>query len=121
MAVAVVINAPLVELERVTVKSSLGSMVVSPCTLTVITFEVSPATKLTVPEGKTPPTKSVALAGLLPEPVTAQLTLLAPVVLPARVTVKVKALPPLFPSVWMALVAAIAKVGDVAATWIRKA
>ena len=30
MAVAVVISAPLVELERVTVKSSLGSMVVSP-------------------------------------------------------------------------------------------
>jgi len=55
----------------------------------------------------------VALAALVPEPVTAQLTLLAPVVLTARVTVKVKALLPLFPSVWLALVAAIAKVGFV--------
>ena len=57
----------------------------------------------------------MALAALVPEPVTAQLTLLAPVVLTARVTVKVKALLPLFPSVWLALVAAIAKVGAVEA------
>ncbi|MFM5957229.1 MAG: hypothetical protein ACKOQ2_08695, partial [Dolichospermum sp.] len=73
----------------------------------------------TVVEGKTPPTKSLASAGLVPEPVTAQLTLLAPVVLTARVTVKVKALLPLFPSVWLALVAAIAKVGTATSSfWI---
>ncbi len=61
----------------------------------------------------------MALAALVPEPVTAQLTLLAPVVLTARVTVKVKALLPLFPSVWLALVAAIAKVGTATSSfWI---
>ncbi|GCA72860.1 hypothetical protein MiYa_04415 [Microcystis aeruginosa NIES-2519] len=99
VAVAVVIVAPLVALERVTVKFSFSSTVASPKTLTVITFEVSPAAKLTVPDGNNPPTKSVALAGLVPVPVTAQLTLLLPVVLTARVTVKVKALLPLLPSV----------------------
>jgi len=39
--------------------------------------------------------------------------------LTARVTVKVKALLPLFPSVWLALVAAIAKVGTATSSfWI---
>ncbi len=99
VAVAVVMVAPLVALERVTVKFSFGSNVVSPWTLTVITLLVSPGAKLTVPDGKTPPTKSVALAGKVPLLVTAQLTLLLPVVLAERVTVKVKALLPLLPSV----------------------
>ncbi|GCL48777.1 hypothetical protein NIES3804_03280 [Microcystis aeruginosa NIES-3804] len=99
VAVAVVMLAPLVGLERMTVKFSFGSNVVSPRTLTVITLLVSPGAKLTVPDGNNPPTKSAALAGLLPLLITAQLTLLLPVVLPERVTVKVKALLPLLPSV----------------------
>ena len=63
--------------------------------------------------GNTDPTKSVALAGMVPVPVTAPLTLLVPVVLTERVTVKVKALLPLLPSVWLARVAAMARVGTV--------
>ena len=98
VAVAVVIVAPLVGLERVTIKFSSGSTVVSPLTLTVITLEVSFAAKLTIPDGKVPP-KSVALAGLFAVPVTVQLTAFVPVVEPERVTVKVKALLPEFPSV----------------------
>ena len=46
--------------ESVTVKPSSGSTVVSPATLTVITFEVSPAAKLTLPLGSAPPAKSAA-------------------------------------------------------------
>ena len=92
------IVSPLVGLERVTVKFSSGSTVVSPLTLTVIILEVSLAAKVTIPDGKVPP-KSAASAGLLPVPVTAQLTLFVPVVKPDRVTVKVKALFPEFPSV----------------------
>ncbi|GCA72967.1 hypothetical protein MiYa_04522 [Microcystis aeruginosa NIES-2519] len=106
--------APLVGLERVTVKFSFGSTVVSPWTLTVITLLVSPGAKLTVPDGNNPPTKSAALAGLVPVPVTAQVMLLLPVVLPGgikRVTVKVKALLPLLPSVRLLLAAAMVRVG----------
>ena len=82
--------AALVGLERVTVNPSLSSAVMSPETLTVMTFWVSPAAKVTVPDGRVPP-KSAALAGLVPDPVTCQLALLVPDVLPLRVTVKVKA------------------------------
>ena len=92
------IVAPLVGLERVIVKFSSGSTVVSPLTLTVIILEVSFAAKVTIPDGKVPP-KSVALAGFVPVPVTVQLTAFVPVVEPDRVTVKVKALLPEFPSV----------------------
>ena len=119
MAEGVVIVAPLVGLESVTVKFSLGSIVVSPWILIVITLLISAAAKFTVPVGNTPPTKSVALAGFVPDPITAQLTELTPVVLPERFTVKVKALLPLFPSVWFALVAAIAKFVDVFSTTFR--
>ena len=45
VAVTVVIVAPLVGLERVTVKLSSGSTDVSPLTLTEITLEVSLAAK----------------------------------------------------------------------------
>ena len=109
VALAVVRVAPLVGLERVTAKVSFCSTVVSPCTFTVITLLVCPAAKLTVPLGRVLFAKSVALAGLVPLPVTAQLAVLAPLVLPERVTVKVKALLPVLPSVWVALVAAIAR------------
>ena len=109
VAVAVV-RVALVGLERVTVNPSSGSTVVSPDTLTVMTLLVSPAAKLTVPVGKVPP-KSAAFAALAPDPVTAQAALLTLVVSPSRVTVKVKALVPELPSVWLALVAAIVTVG----------
>ena len=95
VAVAVVRVAPLVGLDRVTVKLSLGSTVVSPLTLTVITLDVSFAAKVTIPDGKVPP-KSAAL---IPVPVTAQFTAFVPVIKPDRLTVKVKALFPEFPSV----------------------
>ena len=95
VAVAVVIVAPLVGLERVTVKLSSGSTVVSPLTLTVITLEVSFAAKVTIPDGKVPPKSAASM----PVPVTAQFTAFVPVVVPDRVTVKLKALLPEFPSV----------------------
>ena len=99
VAVAVVMVAPLVGLERVMVKFSSGSMVVSPLMLMVMVFEFSPSiasTKIMLPDGRVPP-KSVALAGFMPVPVTDQSTLLFPIV-ELRVTVKVKAFVPLFPS-----------------------
>ncbi len=67
---------------------SVGSIVVSPVTLMVMTCEVSPAVKLSVPLGSVPP-KSPAFAGLTPLPVTAKSTLVTPFVKPVRVTVKV--------------------------------
>ena len=97
IAVAVVMIALLVGLDRVTVKFSSGSAVVSPFTFTVITLDVSPSAKVTVPPGSIPP-KSVALAGLAPVPVTFHLTAFVPVVMPDRVTLKLKALLPKFPS-----------------------
>ncbi len=97
VAVAVPNTAPVAP-ESVTVKLSSGSTVVSPTTLTVMTFEVSPAAKLTEPDGAAPPWKSLALAGLVPEPLTDQATLEVPLVSPDRVTVKAKAVVPLFPS-----------------------
>ena len=97
MAVVVVIVALLVGLERVTVKFSSGSIVVSPLTLMVMIFEFSPSIKLTLPDGRVPP-KSVALAGFVPVPVTTQLTLLFPIV-ELRLIVKVKAFVQLLPSV----------------------
>jgi len=109
VAVAVVIVAALLGLDRVTVKVSSASMLVSPLTLTVMILEVSLAAKVTVPVGNVPP-KSAALAGLAPVPVTAHLTVFIPVVLPERVTLKVKALLPELPSVCTALLGAIAKV-----------
>ena len=95
VAVAVVIVAPLVGLERVTIKFSSGSTVVSPLTLTVITLEVSFAAKVTIPDGKVPPKSAASM----PVPVTAQFTAFVPVVVLDRVTVKLKALLPEFPSV----------------------
>ena len=83
VAVAVVIAAP-VGLDRVTVKVSSGSTIVSPLTLTVMILAVSLAAKLTVPLGNAVPPKSSALAPLVPLPVTAHLTLLVPVVTPVR-------------------------------------
>ena len=109
LAVAVVIEPP-VALESVTVSPSSVSRVVSPLTLTVITWLVSPAAKFTVPLGRTLPSKSVLLAKLVPLPVTAYCTLLASVVEPLRVTVKVKGVLPLLPSNLDASVAAIARV-----------
>ncbi len=84
VAVAVVRVVPVVGLERVTVKSLLGSKVLSPLTLTVITLLVCPAVKLTVPVGRMLPEKSAALAGLAPLPVTVYLILAVPVLLPLR-------------------------------------
>ena len=69
-AEAVVIVAPTGP-ERVTVKPSSGSTVVSPLTLTVIVCDVAPAAKFTLPLGSAPPVKSVPLAALAPLPVTA--------------------------------------------------
>ena len=69
-AEAVVIVAPTGP-ERVTVKPSSGSTVVSPLTLTVIVCDVAPAAKFTPPLGSAPPVKSVPLAALAPLPVTA--------------------------------------------------
>ena len=109
VAVAVVITAPLVALDTVTVKVLSNSGIVSPCTLTVIVLLVSPTAKLTVPLGKVLPLKSALSAALVPLPVTAQFTAVVPAV-PARVMVKVKGLVPLFPSVWFAVVAAMARV-----------
>ena len=71
VAVAVLMVVPALGLDRVTVKFSLGSIVASPATFTVIVLVVSPAAKLTVPVGKAPPAKSAATAGLAPLPVTA--------------------------------------------------
>ena len=104
--------ALLVGLERVTIKFSFASTVVSPLTFTVITLDVSFAAKVTVPDGNVPP-KSAALAGLVPVPVTPQLTKFIPVVRPNRRTVKIKALVPEFPSDRVALVGAIKILGRV--------
>ena len=74
LAVAVVIVAPPLAFDNVTVKPSSGSTVVSPLTLTVSVLLVSPAAKLIWLAGSVPP-KSAALA---PLPVTAQLTVVVP-------------------------------------------
>ena len=71
VAAAVPMTVPALGLDKVTVKSSPGSTVLSPATFTVMVLLVSPAAKLTVPVGSTPPVKSAAAAGLAPLPVTA--------------------------------------------------
>ena len=63
--------------------------------------------KGTVPEGNTPPTKSLPVACAL---LTAHWAVLPPDVSPLRFTVKVKALLPLLPSSWAALLEAIERV-----------
>src|SRR5260221_12407529 len=74
VAVAVPRVAPVLGPDRVTVKASLASTVVSPATLTVIVLLVWPTAKLTVPDGRLPPAKSAPLTAAPP---TAQLTLWA--------------------------------------------
>ena len=49
VAVAVLMLVPAEALERVTVKPSLGSTILSPATLTVMVWLVWPAVKLSVP------------------------------------------------------------------------
>jgi len=98
------------------VKPSLGSKVVSPCTLTVTVALAAPAAKLTVPEGSTPPTKSVPLAGLLPLPVTAQLAEDVAERSPVRVTVKVNGVAPLLPSAVGAFAGVMESSGSMAGT-----
>ena len=104
---AVVITAPLLAPNKVTVKVSFNLGILSPCTVTVTVLLVSPTPKVTVPLGKVLPLKSALSAALVPLPVTAQFTAVVPAV-PARVMVK--GLAPLFPSVWFAVVAAKARV-----------
>ena len=87
VALAVLIVA-LLALDKLTVKPSSSSTVLSPLTLTVIVLLVSPVLKSSVPEGKLPP-KSFAFDGLLTEALTAQETLLTTLVSPVRVTVNV--------------------------------
>ena len=87
-ALAVVIVA-LLALDRLTMKPSSNSTVLSPFTSTVMVFMLSPAAKATVPDGKLPTTKSLALAPFTPEPVTAQSAILLPVVSTVRLTTKV--------------------------------
>ncbi len=91
VAVAVPSVAPVLGLDKVTVKASLASTVVLPATLTVIVRLVWPAAKLTVPDGRTPPTKSAAVTAA---PLTAQWALWATDVSPVRVTVKVNGVLP---------------------------
>lgn len=100
IAVAVVIVAPLVGLERVTAKVSLSSTVVSPWTPRRSSLLVSPGAKVyTLDRGnEEPPRKSRPLAGFVPVPVKDIVTAFVPVVLPVRVIVKVKAVVPVFPS-----------------------
>src|SRR5262245_26399596 len=111
VAAAVAMVVPALGADSVTVKPSLGSTVVSPATLMVMSWLVWPAAKLTVPVGNTPPSaaKSAALAGLAPLPETVQVADDAPVVLPERVTVKVNGVLPVLPSALLAAAAAIAK------------
>ena len=78
VAAAVPMAVPALGLDRVTVKFSADSTVLSPATLTVMVFVASPAAKLTVPVGNTPPAKSAAAAGLAPLPVTAKAAVDAP-------------------------------------------
>jgi hypothetical protein len=106
IAVEVPIAAPVDEWRR-TLNLSSYSTTSSPFTLTDIIFELSPAAKDTVPDGSTPLRKSAAFAGALPTPTTRHRTLLTPLRFPVRFTVKVKALLPLLPSSWAALVASI--------------
>ena len=112
VVLAVPRTVPALGLDSVTVKPSFDSTAVSPATFTAIDLLVSPAAKLTVPVGRLPPAKSAAVAGLLPLPPTTKAAVEAAVVLPVRVTVKVKAVVPLFPSLRLALAAAIDSVGD---------
>ena len=91
VALAAVMVAPVEGLERLRVKVSFGSIVVSPATFTVTVLLVSPAAKLTVPVGKVAPAKWIAAAGLVPLPATVQLALVSPLVSPERVTVKANA------------------------------
>ena len=109
IAVDAPILAPLDEY-KTTLKLSLFSITKSPLTSTEIIFELSPAAKDTVPDGSTPLRKSAAFAGVLPTPTTRHRTLLTPLRSPVRFTVKVKALLPLLPSSWAALLAAIERV-----------
>ena len=62
---------PFVGADRVTVKPSSASTVVSLATLIVIVVLLWPAMKFTVAAGSRPPVKSAALAALAPDPVTA--------------------------------------------------
>ena len=103
---------PLVGPDKVTLKPSSASTVMSPATCTVIVFDVSPAAKLTVPLGSAPPTKSEADAGLAPLPASDQDTLFAEPVLPVRVTVNVNGVVPDWPSALSAASAKIAKTAD---------
>jgi ABC-type uncharacterized transport system permease subunit len=109
LAAAVVIVAGALGLLKVTVNPSSGSITPSPVTAIVMTFVVSPAAKLTVPVGRVPP-KSAASAGAPLLPVTAYVAVVVPLVSPLRVTVNVKAVVLLFPSGFVADVAAIANV-----------
>ena len=104
-AAAAVMVAP-VGLDRVTVKPSSPSTVVSPATLIVIVAVDAPAANDTVPVGRTPP-KSVALA----VPVTAKFADEAPVRSPLRVTVKVNGVVPALPSAALVVTAEIASCG----------
>jgi hypothetical protein len=109
IAVDVPIVAPVDEW-RTTLKLSSFSTIISPLTSIEIIFELSPVAKDTVPDGSTPLGKSAAFAGTLPTPTTRHRTLLTPLRSPVRLTVKVKALLPLLPSSWAALLAAIERV-----------
>ena len=83
--------------------ASSVSWIVSPNTLTVMTFEVSPAAKFTVPEGRNPSAKSAPVTAA---PETDQSAVLAEARSPLRVTVKVKGVVPDWPSAMSAEVAA---------------
>ena len=90
-----------------TVNVSSNSTVVSPCTGTLIVFDVSPTLNVSVPVGRTPPTKSSPSAS--PPACTAQSTVVPPAVSPDRVTVNVKLFVPESPSVLSASAAAISR------------
>ena len=89
VAVAVVIVPPIGP-ESVTVKPSFGSTVVSPLTLTVITFEVSPAAKVTRAAGQHA-AGEVGRIGRIGAAAGHRVVRrsIAPLVSPLRVTVKV--------------------------------
>ena len=113
VAEPVPMEAPPVGLARATWKTSSGSTVRSPRTVTVTVLLVCQAARLTVPEGRTPPVKSAASA--LP-PATCHATLTAGRPSPERVTVKVKGIVPLWPSALAAAAAAIASTGGSASS-----
>jgi len=101
VALAVPISTPADAPDRVTVKLSFNSAVVSPTTPMVMVLLVSPAAKLTTPEGKAPRAKSEAdgfPVEATPPAVVVHFAEAWPAMLPVRVTRKVKGVVPACPS-----------------------